>query len=155
MSTTFRPVSGPWIRTAEEFSAFAPVAGMLSPWPDQYWATSEPTVPLKLLAVKAGAFESTLASTVRVSALPEAPMLLAVAAGVPVLLAEEPEPLELLPAVAEGVPEPLPELLGVMVVEPDVMAPDELLPEPANENTCQGTRTWPPEPLVPELAAGV
>ncbi len=104
----------PWIRTEEVAAAFAPVAGMLRPLPDQYWATSEPTLPLKALALKAGALASAEASTLRVRAplgpepieLPDEPVLfepvleLVVAMGVCVVLAEEPdEPL----VVAAGV----------------------------------------------------
>lgn len=134
---------------------------MLIPWPDQYWATSEPTIPLKLLAVKTGACARTLAFTVRVRAVKEEPMpvepdplvVVIVADGVPV-----PMPL-LEPAslVAEGVPVPVPLMAPVSLVAEGV---PNVLPEPAIEKACHGMRTWfadvaEPVPVLLLVAEGV
>lgn len=143
-SVILRPLIWPWIRTDEvvEGEALPPVAGMLRPLPDQYWATSGATLPLKALALKAGALASAEASTLRVRApfAPEPIELLeplpfeeepVVAAGVWVVLAEEPL------VVAAGV-------CVVLAVEPllfELLLEEELLLMPLTLKACQGTRT--------------
>ncbi len=108
--------------------------------PDQYWATSEPTLPLKALALKAGALASAEASTLRVRApLAPEPMELPVE-----LLLEE--PAAGVPVAAIGVPVALavelPLLLFELLLEEEEDEPLLMeLPMPLTLKACQGPRT--------------